>query len=332
MERPVPAACWKELRKLRLAASWLGATLSLVFGWPAAQAAPDPESGTVNCTMPLMERHNPQLIADGADLLCFEAYISKFGTWPIFESGDARPWGIPQWTIHRVDRRAARASAIEGKERPRSWFTIPALNVDGVAPRHEDYMFSAAFRKNHPNWYERGHLTQKYLAERLGGTAGWFTHNVVNAVPQRSKFNTGAWLTLECYTGAWANESKSVWIITGPVFVSGEPKTWLESDSRRVVFPIAIPDSLFKVVARKTAAGWEGMGFLYSQEDASYKKGPWAPGKRLVPIGRIEQLTGLKFAEQLHPLGMTKAAKGRLWPVAKSSFDSGCKKFAEEVQ
>lgn len=326
------ATRWERSLSTRLIV--LGAALCLgppVRAAPQVMAAPDPASGTVDCTVSLKQRHNPQLITEDADLQCFEGYLSKFGTWPALESGDTRPWGIPQWTIHRVDRRTADFSAAEGKTRPRAWFTIPALSAAGVAPRHEDYLFSAAFRKSHPNWYDRGHLTQKYLAERIGGTAGWFTHNVVNAVPQRSKFNAGAWLTLECFTGAWANESKSVWIITGPVFIGSEPRTWLQSDARRTAFPIAIPDGMFKIVARQRTSGWEAMGFLYLQEDASYRKGPWSPGTRLVPIDRIEQLTGLRFADDLHPLGMTKSAKGRLWAVSKFSFDPGCKKFAEDV-
>jgi len=72
---------------------------------------------------------------------------------------------------------------------------------------------------------------------------------VLNAVPQRAKFNSGIWQDLECRTGAWANQYGVVWIVTGAVFYEGGPKEWLgepERGERRV----AVPDALFKVVIR----------------------------------------------------------------------------------
>ena len=296
--------------------------------------SPDPRSGEVECTSSLTERHNPHLASGESNVICFEGYLSKFGPW--HDEGVANglaAWGIPQWTIHRVDAVPPGKQVPEGRKRPRSWFSIPKLQTEGVAPADANYKFSKRFRDGHPNWYERGHLTQKYLAERLPGQAGWFTHNVVNAVPQRARFNKGPWLTLECYTGAWANENGSVWIITGPIFLRDRPADWLESDSARSRFAIAVPDAIFKIVARKTDTGdWDALGFLYPQDDRSYVKGPWSPAKWLTSIDRIERLTGEKFSPDLKPRAGRRDQPGHLWLAHRRSFDPSCKRFAKEVE
>jgi DNA/RNA endonuclease G (NUC1) len=189
-------------------------------GDPENIASADLKTGVVDCSDSLTRKHNPMLVEAQHGVVCFEGYLTKFSNWT--EAQDAQQataWGIPQWTIHRVDARKPGQVALEGRERPRSWFTVRELYEKGLAPADENYRFSQKTRQRQANWYERGHLTQKYLAERVSPTAGRFTHNVVNAFPQRGQFNKGPWLTLECYTGAWANENTAVWIITGPIFL-----------------------------------------------------------------------------------------------------------------
>lgn len=313
---------------------------------PAATSSPPTRDATadaagvgmVACDDKLLKRHNPGLADDDGHGICFDGYISKFAPWkdPGTRTG-LGAWGVPKWTIHRVDALAPGARVAEGRGRPRTWFTVPALWSKGLAPEDSNYRFSKRFRDTHANWYERGHLTQKYLTERLPETkAAWFTHNIVNAVPQRARFNKGPWLTLECFTGAWANENDSVWIISGPVFLRSTPGHWLRSDSTRRPFAIAVPDAMFKIVARQTVDGaWEAMAFVYPQDDPSYKKGPWNPTKWLTSVERVEQLTGERFLTGLPrangvTTGVTEASP-RLWPVRKESFDLSCRRFAADV-
>ena len=47
-------------------------------------------------------------------------------------------------------------------------------------------------------------MAMKLLVERLGQDAAFNTHTVLNAIPQRPKFNQGIWQNLEFLTGAWA--------------------------------------------------------------------------------------------------------------------------------
>jgi len=299
-----------------------------------AVSADDQASGVHACSSALLQEHIPPgLISDRENLVCFTAYVSKFGRWNESDSdtGLDKAFGIPQWTVHAVRRSANGSTAMEGRERPRSWYTVPSLNEAGLAPKDENYRFSKRHRARHPNGYDRGHLAQKYLAERLSPEAGRFTHNVVNAVPQRGNFNRGPWLTLECFTGAWANQYEAVWVITGPVFLPGTARRWLRSDAARTKFPIAIPDALFKIVAKRENDTWDALAFLYLQEDAAYERGPWSPADYLVSVARIEQLTGYRFDAALKPANRPRTRAGRIWPTSKASFDPGCRKFAVEV-
>lgn len=196
----------------------------------------DKKSGLVECTKAVLTDHNPGLAGNPDRLLCFQAYVSNFNTKP--RNGKPKFLGVPHWVAHHVKRAP---NAPESGERPNSWFTVFDLADKGIAPIDDSYSFSSKFRKAHKNWYDRGHLAQKYLAERLGNKAAFFTHNVVNAVPQLHVFNAGPWLTLECITGAWANKFGEVWVVAGPVFKKNKAITWLRSDNHKKAVPVAIP-------------------------------------------------------------------------------------------
>src|SRR5262249_28988399 len=225
-------------------------------------------------------------------LVCFDAFISNFDTQDHKDAdGKIRHYGIAHWVSQRVD---AADKAPESRSRPSEWFSVPDLQKAGLAPTDDSYHFSAEFLDGHPNWYERGQLAAKYLAERRGRkiedhrtAPAWFTHNVVNAVPQRRRFYAGAWQTLECYTGAWANKYKTVWIVSGPIFSRGQPGAdgWLRS-TRHKAMEVAVPDQLFKIVVRKEDYGWGALAFVYPQDDPSYGKGPWNPADRLASIAQ----------------------------------------------
>ena len=289
-------------------------------------------SGTVPCTPEHVNDHDPDLARVSDALVCFKAYLSNFDTDKSSADGSGKDiLGIPHWVIQHVHK--AKRSP-ESRKRPRAWFTVPALEAAGFAPTDDSYHFSQHFRANHSNWYERGHLAQKYLAERLGKSAGWFTHNVANAVPQRAQFNKGPWLSLECLTGAWANEYGDVWVIAGPIFVSGHPSKWLKSDMNKKALPVAIPTMLFKIVVRKAVDGsWIALAFIYPQEDSSYKKRPWHESDRLTSVAQIEKLTGETFFvdQSVKVSPPEKETAERLWPIKKDYFDTGCRSMAKDI-
>lgn len=289
------------------------------------------EQGLIDCTPAHIAKHNPGL-ADGGDrILCFQAYISNFNTQPRRIGNRDRFLGVPHWVVHRVGRWEV---AEETHGRPSSWFTIPDLAQQKIAPTDDSYHFSRGFVQAHKNWYERGHLAPKYLAERIGESAARFTHNVANAVPQRKQFNAGSWNALECFTGAWANKYGEVWVIAGPVFTNGKPSSWLRSNINRNAMPVAIPQKMFKIVVRKTSDNeWAALGFVYPQTHASYKKSPYDPARWFKSVAEIERLTGATFLSPLPNTRQLKAAEAtKLWPVAKADFDQrGCSSDATDV-
>jgi DNA/RNA endonuclease G (NUC1) len=307
----------------------LVAAVALAWSAPARAeiSEADAKSGLVECTAALLKDHNPGL-ADNPDLIiCFQAYVSNFNTKP--RSGKPKFLGVPHWVSHHVKRAP---HAPESGERPNSWFTVLELADQGIAPIDDSYAFSKKFRKSHKNWYDRGHLAQKYLAERLGNKAALFTHNVVNAVPQRHNFNAGPWLTLECMTGAWANKFGEVWVVAGPVFKKNKPVTWLRSDINKKAVPVAIPPAEFKIVARKDGNQWDVLAFVYPQSHKTYAKAPFDPEIFFKSVADIEQMTGEKFLSGL-PNGEQLKLKTaeKLWPLSKSDFDSGCDKQKTDV-
>ena len=287
----------------------------------------DKKSGVVECSDAVLKDHNPGLAGDDDRIICFQGYISNFNT----QARDTKPkyLGVPHWVAHHVKKAA---DSPESGERPNTWFTIFDLADKGIAPISDSYAFSSAFRKQHKNWYDRGHLAQKYLAERLGHDAAWFTHNVVNAVPQLHVFNAGPWLTLECMTGAWANKYGEVWVVAGPVFDKNKPISWMRSDNHKKAVPVAIPPNEFKIVVRKNGAQWEVLSFHYPQSHKTYAKGPFDPEIWFKSVAEIERMTGLKLLAGLPNADALKANEAeKLWPVAKSDFDTGCNKQAADV-
>lgn len=294
----------------------------------AAVSEADKKSGVVECTDAVLKDHNPGLAGDDDRIICFQGYISNFNT----QARDAKPkyLGVPRWVAHHVKKSVN--TGPESGERPNTWFTIFDLADKGIAPISDSYAFSSAFRKKHKNWYDRGHLAQKYLAERLGNKAALYTHNVVNAVPQLHVFNAGPWLTLECMTGAWANKYGEVWIVAGPVFEKNKPIKWMRSDNHKKAVPVAIPPKEFKIVVRKNGAQWDVISFVYPQTHKTYAKGPYDPAIWLKSVAEIERMTGLKFLAGLPNASALKSDEAeKLWPVAKSDFDTGCKKQAADV-
>ena len=294
----------------------------------AEVSAADAKVGIVECTDAVLKDHNPG-IADNPDrLICFEGYVSNFNTKP----RNAKPnfLGVPHWVAHHI-KRAAKSP--ESNKRPSSWFTVKDLNDKGIAPDDDSYSFSKKFKAAHKNWYDRGHLAQKYLTERRGEKAAWFTHNVVNAVPQLHNFNAGPWLTLECMTGAWANKYGDVYVAAGPVFRKGKPITWLRSDSNKKAVPVAIPVAMFKIVARNDGGQWQVLGFVYPQKHKSYAKVPYDPEIFFKSVADIEQLTGEHFLSGLPNADQLKQKMpDKLWPVAATDFDTGCKGQKTDVK
>lgn len=244
----------------------------------------------------------------------FAAFTTSFDT-DDDDSGDGEPdlWGIPQWVAYHI--KAFDGSPMSAM-RP-GWFTDEELKSRGFAPGDNTYKYSRAFRKEHPNWYVRGHLCMKNHAARISPEAEWNTHTMLNAVPQRQRFNAGIWHDLEYQTGRWADLYGEVWIIAGPVVDLDEPPALLGERHNEEML-IAIPDALFKIVVRKSSVENrpDVLAFIYPQEDEGYEGSPYDHTKYLVSVDEIEEATGLDFFTSLLEADQTaieRASAPSLW-------------------
>lgn len=188
------------------------------------------------------------------------------------------------------------------KNRP-GWFTDLNLFASGVAPKDESYKHSG---------YDRGHMAMKLLVERLDQDAAYNTHTLLNAIPQRPKFNRGIWLDLEYLTGAWAQNYDQIWIIQGPVFYDLKTLAWIGDEGERKV---AVPEAVFKIVIRDKTEDEKGrarsrdkeapevLAFLYPQLGPGYfgPRDEFRHERFLTTIDEIEDMTDLDFKTHGNP-------------------------------
>ena len=242
----------------------------------------------------------------------FRAYTVSFDS--ADDDGQADRWAVPHWVAYEIKKFPGTLGA--APDRPSPWLSERALVDQGIQASDASYLFPQAFRAAHPNspqlGYDRGHLCMKQHAWRLGANADWNTHTTMNAVPQRGDFNQGIWLDLERRTAAWADAFDAVWIVAGPVVFNQTPSAWLGQPGE---VPVAIPDALFKIVARDTSTGGvEALAFLYPQHGIDYRVSggrTYNHVPHLTSVDVIEVLTGLNFFTSL-PSGVDEGELERM--------------------
>lgn len=256
----------------------------------------------------------------------FEAYTVSFDS-NDDNNGESKSeaWGIPEYVAYEIKH--YKGSCIPTGSRPK-WMTDEDLFDQKIAPSDASYAYSKEWRASNPNWYERGHLCMKLIAERVSNDAAYNTHYLLNAVPQRSTFNRGIWLDLEELTAAWAQRYGEVWIITGPVFNNKTATAWI-GETEKGDLPVAIPDFLYKIVVKLTDTKTDVLAFLYPQEGEGYVKGPFHHERYLTTVDEIERLTSLDFLTALpddveQEIESEKAVG--LWPVGREDYIEACRK------
>lgn len=240
-------------------------------------------------------------------------------------------WGIPEWVSHEIRSFGSEdaGTCIPTGERPSTWFTELALFSNGIAPDDATYRTTRSWRQIHKDWYVRGHMAMKFLVERIGNDAAWNTHTVLNAVPQRASFNSRIWQDLENLTGAWAQKFGKVWVITGPIIIDLAPSGFIGDEGE---VPVAIPDGLFKIVAREVDGSNTPavLAFAYPQWGPGYdrKAGEFPHKIYLTSVDKIEEMTGLDFFSNLsHRIqdSFEDKVAETLWEVEEDDFISACR-------
>lgn len=247
---------------------------------------------------------------------------------------------VPEWVAQHVKR--LDANCVDTEDRPGTWMTDADLLRAGVAPNDASYAGSG---------FDRGHMAPKLLAARVSPAAEWNTHTVLNAVPQRGRFNQQIWKDLEAITGAWAQLYGEVWVIQGPVFDKGAKPAVIGDRGEQ---QIAVPDALYKIVVRaKTVAERaaapearrkepEVLVFLYPQLGPRYygSSKDYDHARFLTTLDEVEEVTRLTFFPKLDQavrkrLRTTRAAA--LWPTERPAdrpdlpiFLEGCRDRSDD--
>ena len=185
---------------------------------------------------------------------------------------------------YEEDKEQARWTAYE--------LTVNHLNAPKVA-RTDYYREDLNIRSGSATYYDyknsgltKGHLVpaadRAYSVETMEET-----FLMSNISPQVYLFNVGIWRELEEQTRDWARKSKSLYIVTGPVFDQ-------KSLDRIGQNQVAVPQSFFKVILDHIEPELKGIAFIIPNEPSVKHLDQY-----VFSIDEVEQKTELDFFHEL---------------------------------
>lgn len=130
--------------------------------------------------------------------------------------------------------------------------------------------------------YDRGHLAPAGDMT-WSATAMRESFYYSNMSPQLPQLNRGTWKTLEEKVRFWVSEFDTIYIVTGPVLLSGLPTIGKNN--------VAVPDYYYKVVLKYSSNYQDGIGFIMPNSiDIEKDIMLYA-----VSIDSVESCTGITF-------------------------------------
>lgn len=201
--------------------------------------------------------------------------------------GYCEKWEVPRWVVYRLTRDEA-ASSRTG--RINSFRPDPAIRTGSA--QLEDYRGSG---------YDRGHMAP-------AGDMKWSTDAMLdsfylsNMCPQDRQNNSGIWNEIEQTVRGFATSEDSIYVVTGPIFDSDEPKKTIGTNA------VAVPDGFYKVVYDETPPE-KMIAFKVRNEPL-----PGKPKDYICTVDEIERATGLVFFPRLPD--EKRALKSALVPEA----------------
>lgn len=144
---------------------------------------------------------------------------------------------------------------------------------------------AAHWRNYKKSGYDKGHLCPAG-DRRFTKAAHDETFLTSNISPQEHEFNSGVWNRLEQKVRYWAKKNDGVFVVTGGILKDGL-KT-IGNDK------VAVPNQFYKIVLDNTNGKIKMLAFLMPHEDSNQPL-----YKFVVPVDRIEQLTGIDFFPEL---------------------------------
>lgn len=177
----------------------------------------------------------------------------------------------PQWVAWELTKKET-----QGTEERSNDFQ-PDPDVKGAKVVTKDYSHSG---------YDRGHMAPA-ADMKWSKKAMKESFYMSNICPQDHNLNTSDWSELENKSRQWARRFGKVYIVCGPIY-NGKRNEYI-GDHR-----VKVPDAFFKVVLINEKKKQCAMGFYFENEAGERKLQEY-----LVPVDRLEQLTGMDFFSAL---------------------------------
>ena len=156
--------------------------------------------------------------------------------------------------------------------------------------------------------FDRGH--QIPSGSRNANTAmNRQTFYYTNMTAQVSRFNQGLWANLENRVRGFVSVCDTLYVVTGPIFDSGEPERWTEDNAGN---PVAVPDGYFKAVLSYSvsSSAYYSVAFVYDNEEYS-RSNPTASD--MCSVSEVEAITGFTFFNNL-PQSVARSVKSQCEP------------------
>ena len=177
----------------------------------------------------------------------------------------------PQWVAWELTKKETQGTV------ERSNDFQPDPDVKGAKVVTKDYSHSG---------YDRGHMAPA-ADMKWSKKAMKESFYMSNICPQDHNLNTSDWSELENKSRQWARRYGKVYIVCGPIY-NGKRNEYI-GDHR-----VKVPDAFFKVVLINEKKKQCAMGFYFENE-----AGARTLQEYLVPVDRLEQLTGMDFFSAL---------------------------------
>lgn len=168
--------------------------------------------------------------------------------------------------------------------------------LDPLIPESKQPVLYRGFKEGNAGWYARGH--QIPSADRLNYSANVMTFYGTNMTPQiQNGFNGDIWANLEGKVRSWANESDTLYVVTGCVidYKDGETvKYALDNNGKKVT----VPTGYYKVVLRYRAnstfgySGYSACAILFDHKVYSDKR---ITSEYSMSVDDLEKKTGIDF-------------------------------------
>jgi endonuclease G len=192
---------------------------------------------------------------------------------PNFSLSYVEEYELPEWVAYELSVDMMNAPKAE---RDQDFNPDPAIRSG--SGHYRDYKGSG---------YRRGHLVPS--ADMAWNKESMDATFLLSSVaPMREEFNDGIWLELEHNVRDWSRKYKSVYVVTGPLFLDASATI---GDNE-----ILVPKYFYKAVFTMQDSIPLVIAFIFDQQQQAY--GPLAD--YIVSVDSLEKATGIELFEGLY--------------------------------